>query len=214
MRRRGRGPPGLPPATLRAGADRARAAGGVAAAQGGAVPDGQDAPGDGPGSRGGRPRQAGPVLPGDGVGGPADQLLLYHVGELRAAPAPGNAEAVLRHCKPGTTLGEARNLLWQDRWLAIEESWLEGRKGRADALARHASLARLLEIDEDLVHLGFRYLEERLDDEGPQALPGIREVRGKGARRPPRTAEPPRSLAGAVAVGGPEVVRRSIPKLY
>jgi hypothetical protein len=117
----------------------------------------------------------------------------------------------LGHCKPGTTLGEVRNLLRQDRWPAVEESWRGGREGRIDALARHASFARLLGIDEDLVLWGFTYLEERLDDEGRQALQSIRKVRGKGTTRPPRTTEPPRSLAGAVAAGDLEAVRRLTP---
>ena len=84
----------------------------------------------------------------------------------------------------------------------------EGRWESCPGDARLAGLARLLGIDEDRVRLGFKYVEERLDYEGRRALPGVRKVRGKGTRRPPRNAGPPRSLAGAVAAGDVEAARR------
>ncbi len=141
-------------------------------------------------------------------GGLPDQLLLFNIGEPGEAPTPGNPEAILRHCRPGTALGQLRNLLRQDSWPAVEAALDEGGPGHVNAMDRHADLARMLGIDEELTHKGFRHIEETLDEEGRKALPGIRKVRGRGEKRYPRLDRPPRSLAEAVEFGDLEAVRR------
>ncbi len=136
-----------------------------------------------------------------------DQLMLFDIGEPPEAPTPGNPEAILRHCRPGTTMGQVRDLLRQDSWPAVEAALGEGGPGHVNAMDRHAGLARLLGIDEELTYTGFRHIEETLDEEGRKELRGIRKVRGRGKKRYPRLDRPPRSLAEAVEVGDLEAVR-------
>ncbi len=137
-----------------------------------------------------------------------DQPMLFDIGEPVEPPTPGNPEAVLRHCVRGTMLRQVRDLLRPDSWPSREAAWNEGREEWLDAFERHARLAELLGIDEERAHLGFRHIEERLDWEGRQAVPGIRKIRGKGTSRPLKTIEPPRSLTEAVEAGDLEAVRR------
>ena len=146
--------------------------------------------------------------PGTGPQSHPDQLLLFDVGEGREAPTPGNPEAILRHCVRGTTLRQVVDLLGPDSWAAREAAWNEGREEWLDAFSRHARLARLLGIDEELACLGFRHIEERLDEEGRDALPGVRKVRGKGTRRLLEGVATPRTLAQAVSAGDTDSVRR------
>src|SRR5262249_27393145 len=123
-------------------------------------------------------------------------------------PVSGRPEAILGHCVPGTTLQEVRDLLHQDSWALFEAAQLAGEEDRVSAFDRHASIARLLEIDEDLAHMGFHQLQIRLDSEGRKGLRGVRKVRGSGTRRKPQTVAPAQSIAEAVEAGDVEAVKR------
>lgn len=136
-----------------------------------------------------------------------DQLVLFDVGEPREPPTPGNPEAILRYCVPGTTLRQVRELLRQDSWATLEAERQRG-TGPLKGFHRHQELARLLGIDDRLSHLGLGYLEEQLIDEGRARLPGVKKVRGRGKRRLPRPDRPPRSLAEAVEFADLGAIRR------
>ena len=103
--------------------------------------------------------------------------------ESRQVSEAGNAEAVLGHCVPGTTLQQVRDNLNQDSWPLIEAAQREGQDSRLRAMDRHANLAKLLGIDPDLAQMGFGHVQERLDLEGRTGLRGLRKVRGKGTAR-------------------------------
>ncbi len=138
----------------------------------------------------------------------SDQLMLFDVGDPQPAPTSKSAEAVLRLCRPGTTLGAIYQLLRQDRWSDIDEAMREDSWMSCPGNVRLVGLARLLGIEERLVCTAFKYLEEHVYQDGRQALPGVRKVRGKGTVRPRRNAGPPGSLAAAVAAGDVVAVSR------
>jgi ankyrin repeat protein len=136
-----------------------------------------------------------------------DQPAVAEGAQPQHLPESGGPEAILGHCVRGTTLQVVRDLLQQDSWALIEAAQRESREDRVDAVDRHASMARLLGIDADLAHMGFRQLEKRLDSEGLKGLRGVGKVRGTGRRRKLQSVAKARSIAEAVEAGDVEAVK-------